>query len=97
VDRCSCLGQNSADDDACPLFDDVVTPGCGDHLLVVDVSQAGDLSERDSVAAELIGMDDLWNIIFSQQSGQEGLRRFGVPMPLEENVEYEAVLVHSSP
>jgi hypothetical protein len=64
VDRCSCLGQNSADDDACPLFDDVVTPGRRDHLLVVDVSQAGDLSDRGSITPELIGMDDLWDIIF---------------------------------
>ena len=54
---------------------------------MVDVSQAGDLSNRGSVAAELIGMDDLWDIVFSQQPGQEGLRRFGIPMPLEEIVE----------
>jgi hypothetical protein len=79
------------------LLNDVVPPGCGDHLLVVDVDQARDLSNRGSVAAELIGMDDLWDIVFSQQPGQEGLRRFGVPMPLKENVEHEAVLVNRSP
>jgi len=39
-------------------------------------------------------MDDLWDIVFTQQPVQEGLRRFGVPMPLEENVEHETVLVH---
>ncbi len=79
------------------LLNDVITPGCGDHLLVVDVNQARDLSNRGSVAAELIGMDDLWDIVFSQESGQERLRRFGVPMPLEENVEHEPLLVHSPP
>ncbi|MGY2896742.1 hypothetical protein ACVWZX_004788 [Deinococcus sp. UYEF24] len=79
------------------LFDDVVTPGCGEHLLVVDVDQARDLSDRGSIAAELIGMDDLWDIIFSQQPGQESLRRFGVPMPLKEDIEYEPVLVYGPP
>ena len=35
--------------------------------------------------------------VFSQQPGQEGLRRFGVSMPLKENIEHEAVLVHCAP
>ena len=35
-------------------------------LLVVDVSQAQDLSDGRPVAAELIGMNDLWDIIFLQ-------------------------------
>ena len=64
---------------------------------MVDVSQAGDLSNRGSVTPELVGMDDLWNIVFSQRPGQKGLRRFGVPMPLKENVEHESVLVHGPP
>ena len=76
---------------------DVVAPCRGDHLLVIDVDQARDLSDSGSVAAELIGMDDLWDIVFSQQQRQEGLRRFGVPMPLEENVEHEPVFVHGPP
>jgi len=79
------------------LFDDVVTPGRGDHLLVVDVSQTRDLSDRGPVASELIVMDHLWDIIICQKPGQEGLRRFGVPVPLEENVEHEPVLVHGPP
>jgi hypothetical protein len=78
------------------LFDDVA-PGRGDHLLVVDVNQARDLPDGCPVAAELIGMDDLWDIVFSQQSGQEVFRCFGVPMPLEKNVEHETVLVHGPP
>ena len=79
------------------LFDDVITSGRGDDVLVIDVDQTRDLSDRGSVAAELIGMDDLWNIVFTQQPSQEGLRRFSVPMPLEENVEHESVLVHGPP
>ena len=64
---------------------------------MVDVDQARDLPNRGSVAAELIGMDDLWDIVFTQQPGQEGLRRFGVPVPLKQDIEHEAVLVHGPP
>jgi len=64
---------------------------------MVDVSQAGNLSNRGSVTPELVGVNDFWDIVFTQQPGQEGLRRFGVPMPLEENVKHETVLVHGPP
>ncbi len=79
------------------LLNNVIAACRGDDVLVVDVDQAGDLSNRSPVAAELIGMDDLWDIVFSQQPGQEGLRRFGIPMPLKENVEHEPVFVHGPP
>jgi hypothetical protein len=79
------------------LLNDVVTPGCGDHLLVVDVDQARDLSNRGPVASELSGMNDFWDIIFTQQSGQERLCSLGIAMPLKQNVEHEAVLVNRSP
>jgi len=79
------------------LLNEVVAAGSGDYLLVVDICQARDLPDRGSITPELIGMDNLRDIVFSQQSCQEGLRRFGIPMPLEENVEHEAVLVHSPP
>jgi len=51
------------------LFDDVIAACRGDHLLVVDVDQARDFSDCGSIAAELIGMDGLWDIILTQQSG----------------------------
>jgi hypothetical protein len=66
-------------------------------LLVVDVSQAEDLSDHGSITTELIGMDDLWDIIFSQQPGQEGLHGFGVSLPLKKNVEHETLLVYGPP
>jgi hypothetical protein len=79
------------------LLNNVVTAGHRDHLLVIYVDQARDLPDGCPVAAELIGMDDLWDIVFSQQPGQEGLRGFGIPTPLEENIEHETVLVHGPP
>ena len=79
------------------LFDDVVAPGCEDHLLMIDVDQARDLSNRGPVAAELIGVNDLWDTVFTYDPGQEGLRRLGVAVPLKEDIEYEPVLVYGPP
>ena len=56
------------------LLDQVITAGCGDHLLVVDVDQARQFPDRSSVTPQLIGENDLWDIVFTQQPGQEGLR-----------------------
>ena len=60
------------------LFDDVVTPGRGDDVLVVDVDQARYLSDRGPVVAQLIGVNDFWDIIFTQQPRKEGFRGFSV-------------------
>jgi len=79
------------------LLNNVVAAFRGDHLLVVNICQAWDLPDRGSVTPELIGKDNLWDIVFTQQPGQEGLRRLGTPMPLKENVEHEPVLVYGSP
>jgi len=75
----------------------VVVPGRGNHLLVVDVSQARDFPDRSSVTPQLIGVNDLWNIVFTQEASQEGLRRFCVTVPLKEDTLHEAVLVDGSP
>jgi len=39
----------------------------------------------------------LWDIVFTQESGQERLRGLGVPMPLKENALHETVLFDGSP
>ena len=64
---------------------------------MVDVEQAREFPDRGSVAAELVSMNDVWDIIFSQKSGQKSLLRLGIPMPLKENVEHEAVLIYRAP
>jgi len=79
------------------LFNDIVAACCGDHLLVIDVSQVRDLSDRGPVTTKLVGMNDLWDVIFNQNSGKKGLRRLGISVPLKENIEHEPVLVHCSP
>ena len=64
---------------------------------MVDIDQARDLPDRRPVAPELIGVNDLWDLVFTQQSGQEGFRGLGVAVALQQNFEHEAVLVHCSP
>ena len=76
------------------LFDHVVTSGRGDDLLAVDVDQAWDFPDRSAVTPQLIGMNDLWDIIFTQKPDQEGFRGLGVAVALQQNFEHEAVLVH---
>ena len=79
------------------LLNDVIAAGRRDHLLMVDIDQARDLPDRGSIAAELVGMNYLWDITFTQEPRQEGPGSFSVSVPLKKNVEHEAVLVHSPP
>jgi len=57
-------------------------------MLVIDVSQARDLPDHGSITAQLIGVDDLWDVIFTQQPCQEGLCRLSVSVSLEHDVEH---------
>ena len=78
------------------LFNQIVAARRKDHLLVVDVDQAWDLPHRSAVTPQLIGVDDLRNVIFIQKPGQEGFRGLGVAVALQQNFEHEAVLMHCS-
>jgi hypothetical protein len=51
---------------------DVVAPGRGDHLLVIDHFQSGHFTDCSSGAAQPISVNDLWNVVSTQNSGQEG-------------------------
>ena len=70
---------------------------CGNHLLVVDVDQAWDLQNRSAVTPQLIGVNDFWDIVFTQKPDQEDFRGLGVAVALQQNFEHEAVLVYRSP
>ena len=79
------------------LFDNIVTPSRGNHLLMADVDQARDFPDGRPVTPKLIGVNDPWDVMFTQQLGQEGLRRFRITVARKENIEHEAVLVDRSP
>ena len=42
-------------------------------------------------------MNDLWAVIFTQDSGEEGLRSLRIAVALKEDIEHGFVLVHCSP
>ena len=69
------------------MLNQIVAARRGDHLLVVDVDQAWDLPDRSVVVQQLIGVNDFWDVVFTQQSGQERLRGLGVAVALQQNFE----------
>ena len=79
------------------LLNHVIAARRGDHLLVIDVSQARNASDRGSIASQLIGTDRVWDVIFAKQPDQEGSRSLRISVALKENIEHEAVLVHCPP
>ncbi len=64
---------------------------------MIDASQVRELSDCRSGAAEPIGVNDLWDRVFTEQSGQEGLRGLGISAPLKQDVQHEAGLVYRPP
>ena len=79
------------------MLDQVVTSCCGDDLLVVNFRQACDLSDRGPAACELVRANPVWDIIFTQKLGQEGLCGVGILVLLKQDFEHETVLVHRPP
>ena len=79
------------------LLNQVITAGCGNHLLVVDIDEVGNFPDRSSVTPQLIGMDDLRDIVLTQEASQEGLCSFRVTVPLKQDIEHKTVLVGRSP
>ena len=48
------------------LFNHVITARATDHLLVVDMNQVWELSDRGSIAPQLVGTNRVWDIIFAE-------------------------------
>lgn len=64
---------------------------------MVNVGQVGECSDGRTVTPQLIGVNDLWDIVFAKQPGHEGSRHLRISVALEQEVEHEAVLVHPPP
>ena len=60
---------------------------------MIDIDETRDLPDRGRAAPELIGADRVWKVIFAEPSSQQGSRRLGITMSLEQDIEHEAVLV----
>jgi len=79
------------------LLNNIVAAGRPDHLLMVNAIQAGQVADGGLVAPQLIRVDHLWDVIFTQQPRQKGFRCISVSVPLKQNALHEAVLVHTPP
>lgn len=79
------------------LLNKVVTPGGGDHLTVLYTVEHGSFPECRSVTPELIGVNDLWYVVFTQQADEKGLGHLSVTVLLKENVQHRSLLVNRPP
>ncbi len=76
------------------LLNQVVTTGRGHNLDVLHAVEHGKSPNRRTVAPEFIGMNDFWDLVLTEQPGEEGAGRLRVPVRLEQEVEHGAVLVY---
>ena len=65
--------------------------------MVDDIDEALNFSDLSAVIPQLIGVNDLWNVKFIQEPGEEQFGGLSIAMPLKQYVEHEAVLVHRPP
>ena len=79
------------------LLDKVVTTCSRNDLPVLDTVEYRDFPQSSSVAAEFIGMNDLRNVKFGQQSTEKGPSGLRIPMFLDEHVQHSAMFIHCSP
>ncbi len=60
------------------LFNDVVAARGRNHLLMVNMIKHRKFPDRSSVTSQLIGMNDLWDSVFTQEPRQERFRGLGI-------------------
>ena len=64
---------------------------------MLDTVEYRNFPQSSSVAAEFIGMNDLRNVKFGQQSTEKGPSGLRIPMFLDEHVQHSAMFIHCSP
>ena len=79
------------------LLNQVVAAGGGDDLNVLHTVEHGKLTQRRPVAPQLVGVNGLWNAIFTEQADEKGSGCLGISMFLKEDVEDGPVLVYRPP
>ena len=79
------------------LLNKVITTRSGNDLPVLNTVKHRDFPQSSSIAAQFIGMNDLRNVKFGQQSTEEGPSGLRTPVLLHEHVQLGTIFVHSSP
>ena len=79
------------------LFHEVVAAGGRDDLDVLRSAEHGEFPRGRPVAPQLIGVDDLWDVVLAQQADEKGLGRFSITVFLEEDVQHVPTFVNCPP
>ncbi|BDP43742.1 hypothetical protein DAETH_37110 (plasmid) [Deinococcus aetherius] len=79
------------------LLHQVVTTGGRDHLDVLHPVEHGKLAQGRARAPELIGVDDLWGVVFPQQALKERPGSLGIAVLLKEDVQHSTVFIDRPP
>lgn len=79
------------------LFNQVVTARGGDHLAVLHTVEHGKLAHGRTITPELVGVDDLWHVVLTEQSSDERSSCLDITVFLKENVQHGSMFIHGSP
>ena len=79
------------------LLDKVVAPGSRCDLNVLHRVEHRNLPNCRTITPKLIRVNDLWNIVLAEQTGEKCSGRFSITVFLEKYVEHSARIVHRSP
>ena len=79
------------------LLDQIIATSCGHNLNVLHTVEHREFPQGRPVAPQLIGMNDLWHVVFPEQADEERFGSPGVAVLLEEHVEDNALLVDRPP
>ncbi len=78
------------------MLDQIIAAGGRDDLNVLHPVEHGKFPKCRTVTPQLVGVNDLWNVVFPQQPLEERTGRLGIPVFLKEDVQHGSVFIHGS-
>ncbi|BDP43272.1 hypothetical protein DAETH_32410 (plasmid) [Deinococcus aetherius] len=84
----------------CPamrLLDQIVAAGRGHDPDVLHSVEHGEFPQGRPVTPQLVGVNDLWDVVLAQQADEKGPRRPGISVFLEEDVQHVPTFVDRPP
>ena len=79
------------------LLDQVVAAGGGDNLNVLHGVEHRKFPKSGAITPELVGVDDLWYVVLTEQSTEEQSGSLGIAVFLKEDVQHGSVFVDRPP
>ena len=79
------------------LFHEVIAASRRHDLDVLHAVEHGKRAKGRTVAPQLVGVDDGWDVMLTQEPEEESLRRLCVPAPLKEHIQHNAMFVDRPP